>query len=285
MVRSVRTSKTIELLKTMGIITKIIGVVCVAYTIYIMILFSAFNLDLKRDIFLFKYVPSINDGYDKPFDVMGLCHMLFWIVVWGVHHSLFARGWMGAIVANVMPSKLERSLYIFVSSMLLDCMLYDKQIYFGGGIIWDIQWWNECNFFVRNSLAFVGCGYFGVAFLELGGLNLLGIPQSFEWNTKKTTDRNNVASTRLQHTELVTTGRYRLVRHPLQTGTLFLLWCSPFMTLQKLLCNLALTTYIIIGINLEETDCVHMFGDKYIKYQRKTPQLIPFLDFCPFHTK
>ena len=216
---------------------------------------------------------------------MGLIHMLFWITVWGIHHSLFARGWMGKWVSQVIPPALERSVYAFCSTILLDWMIYDKEINFGGGILWNIKPWTECNFFIRNSLALIGSSYFYGAIFQLGGLSLIGIPQAFEWNKKKTTDSTNVASPRLQHTDLVTSGIYGLVRHPLQTAMLVLFWITPFMTVQKFVWTVSFTIYIVIGINLEEKECVNMFGDEYRKYQNTTPQLIPFVNFCPFGNK
>ena len=70
----------------------VIGVVSAVYAIYIGLIFFVFTIDLKRDVSLFQGFPSVNDDYDKPFRIMGFVHMLFWILVWGTHHSLFARG-------------------------------------------------------------------------------------------------------------------------------------------------------------------------------------------------
>ena len=144
----------------MGLLTKAIGLACAAYSTYILFIFFAFTIDLKRDFGIVDRFPSINDRYNKPFNIMGFAHMLFWIISWGIHHSLFARGWMAKIVANVVTPQLERSIYVFGSAILLDWMMFDPEIQFGGGILWNIKPWNQSNFFVRNSIAIIGSSYF-----------------------------------------------------------------------------------------------------------------------------
>eukprot|EP01084_Bolivina_argentea_P174616 302453_1 len=262
----------------MSFLTPVIGVVAAAYGIYIVSLFFLFTVDLKSDIAFLAIIPCINDNYDQPFRMNGLLRLLFWIFAWGLHHSLFARGWMAQLVSKLITPRLERSLYVFITALLLDWMMFDKQIHFGGGIIWNIKPWNECNLIIRN-IGLIVSGYFYTALFNLGGLSLIGIPQALGWKKKQTID---VSSPRLQHTDLVTTGCYGIVRHPLQTAVLVFIWITPFMTLQKFVFSMALTIYIIIGINLEEKECVNMFGDDYITYQQVTPQLIPFINYCPF---
>lgn len=270
----------------MGAVAKVLGLVCAAYGVYIIFIFVIFTLDFKHDLPIFSSFPSVNDNYDKPFYFHGFVRMLFWIIIWGIHHSLFARSWMAKMVANVITPKLERSLYVFISAIVLDWMMYDDEIKFGGGILWSIKPWNESNFFIRNGLTIIGTLYFSTSIFQLGGLSLFGIPQSFEWNERKITDSGDATSPRIQHhSNLVRSGLYAIVRHPLQTGFLFALWLTPFMTLQKFIYSALLTTYIIVGINLEEKGCINMFGDEYRVYQQEVPQLIPFVNFCPFGRK
>ena len=54
------------------------------------------------------------------------------------------------------------------------------------------------------------------------------------------------------------------------------------MTVQKFVWSLAITVYIIVGINFEEKERIKMFGDQYEKYKETTPALIPFVNFCAF---
>ena len=75
--------------------------------------------------------------------------------------------------------------------------------------------------------------------------------------------------------QLVTTGLYRWVRHPIYTCSLLVLWPVPAMSWNLLALALGLTAYIFIGIYFEERKLLAEFGEAYAEYRRKTPMLIP----------
>ena len=86
---------------------------------------------------------------------------------------------------------------------------------------------------------------------------------------------------RLRHRELkelplAVRGPYRWVRHPLYTCILLLLWCFPDLSGDRLLLNMMLTIWVVLGSVLEERDLVSRFGEQYMKYQRDVPMLIPW---------
>lgn len=74
---------------------------------------------------------------------------------------------------------------------------------------------------------------------------------------------------------LVTTGLYRLVRHPLYTAGLLFLWLSPSVSVNSFTVYLALTVYILIGARFEERKLLREFGEAYAEYRKATPMLIP----------
>jgi len=76
---------------------------------------------------------------------------------------------------------------------------------------------------------------------------------------------------------LVTTGLYRLVRHPLYTAGLLFLWLSPSVSVNSFTVYLALTAYILIGARFEERKLLREFGEAYAEYRKATPMLIPGL--------
>jgi methanethiol S-methyltransferase len=76
---------------------------------------------------------------------------------------------------------------------------------------------------------------------------------------------------------LRTTGAYGIVRHPLYTLGLCMLWLIPVMTVGLLGFACGLTLYILIGSTLEERRLVAEFGDEYRQYQKRVRKLIPFL--------
>jgi protein-S-isoprenylcysteine O-methyltransferase Ste14 len=74
---------------------------------------------------------------------------------------------------------------------------------------------------------------------------------------------------------LVTSGLYRSVRHPLYTFSLLILWLSPAMSVNSLIVYAALTIYVLIGIIFEERKLLREFGEAYADYRSNTPMLFP----------
>lgn len=77
--------------------------------------------------------------------------------------------------------------------------------------------------------------------------------------------------------KLVTSGFYRLMRHPIYTFSLVTLWLSPIMTWNLLALFLGITAYMLIGSWFEEQKLLRQFGEAYAEYQKKTPAFIPRL--------
>jgi len=77
--------------------------------------------------------------------------------------------------------------------------------------------------------------------------------------------------------QLVISGLYRWVRHPLYTGGLLFIWLTPRLSLNLLALNLGLTLYILIGTRFEEHRLLDEFGEAYAAYQQTVPMLIPHL--------
>ena len=77
--------------------------------------------------------------------------------------------------------------------------------------------------------------------------------------------------------ELITTGSYRLIRHPIYSGAILML-IGTFVYYGSLLILLILaiaTIYVGWSIIHEEKTMIKLFGEKYIHYKKKTKKLIP----------
>lgn len=78
-------------------------------------------------------------------------------------------------------------------------------------------------------------------------------------------------------------GILQQVRHPLYAGTILIaigFWCfSP--TLANLVTALSWIIYTLIGIKLEETKLLNLYGDEYQKYREEVPMLVPRLGRRP----
>lgn len=80
---------------------------------------------------------------------------------------------------------------------------------------------------------------------------------------------------RSESSELVSTGFYRIVRHPLYLFGLLFLWFSPRMTANELVVTVIFSAYLFIGAALEERRLDQEFGEAYRAYRLKTPMLLP----------
>lgn len=80
-----------------------------------------------------------------------------------------------------------------------------------------------------------------------------------------------------ESSNLTTSGLYRYVRHPLYTAGLVFIWLLPFMTINILTVNIALTIYVIVGAHIEERRLRGEYGQEYANYMAITPMFIPFL--------
>jgi protein-S-isoprenylcysteine O-methyltransferase Ste14 len=76
---------------------------------------------------------------------------------------------------------------------------------------------------------------------------------------------------------LVTTGAYGVVRHPLYSTGLLILWCFPVLTAGTLAFDAGITLYVLIGSELEERRLIVQFGEAYRRYRKKVARLIPFV--------
>ena len=103
---------------------------------------------------------------------------------------------------------------------------------------------------------------YSLAVLQTDVLSFVGLRQLIEGEEKS---------------DLVTSGLYRFVRHPLYTFSLLILWLSPSMTVNSFIVYAALTIYILIGTVFEERKLLREFGEEYANYKSITPMLIPGL--------
>lgn len=75
--------------------------------------------------------------------------------------------------------------------------------------------------------------------------------------------------------ELVTSGWYARVRHPLYVAAFVLVWLIPEMTVNRLALCIVLSLYLFIGAFFEERKLLKDFGQQYADYRAHVPMFIP----------
>lgn len=112
----------------------------------------------------------------------------------------------------------------------------------------------------------------------LGAALMLGAAPLVVW-VMRSIGRNisETVLTKASH-ELVTTGPYRWVRHPLYTTGLVLLTGLSFLTANAFIAGLVLLIGVLIGsvvIPREEAALIETFGERYQRYRQHTGRLLP----------
>jgi protein-S-isoprenylcysteine O-methyltransferase Ste14 len=177
------------------------------------------------------------------------------LTIFAVHHSVFAREPVKAVLVRVVPATLERSVYVWIASLLLMAVcLYWQRI--GGSL-----------YHVRGSLAFAH------AAVQLFGVGLIA-------RSVAGIDPLELAGIREQTVRggLQTSGPYGWVRHPLYLGWVLALFAAAHMTGDRLAFAVITTAYLIIAVPWEERSLVNSFGEEYREYQRRVRwRIVPYV--------
>ena len=167
--------------------------------------------------------------------------------VFALHHSVMARTGAKAWITRTVPGDLERSLYVWVASVmfLAVCWLWRPL----PGAAWimtgPVTW-------VMYAVQVAGILLTERAARFIGVWELAGVRQPNH-------DRP---------VEFKVTGPFGLVRHPIYLGWVMIVFAAPAMTYSRLLFAVISTMYLVAAIPWEEASLVEAFGDKYRAYQR-----------------
>lgn len=179
--------------------------------------------------------------------------------VFALHHSLVARTGLKNWIAHQVSPALERSVYVWIASALfiLVCALWQPL----AGVAWTASRpWS----FILTGAQVTGLVVTGVASRQLDVFSLAGVRQAMHQTRRES--------------GLVTTGWYRVVRHPIYFGWVLMVWPAPQMTMTRLVFAVVSTTYLAVAIPFEERALVRQFGETYRQYaHRVRARMVPFL--------
>lgn len=189
-------------------------------------------------------------------------------IIWSGYcflHSFMISIWFSRIMQRLLSKyyAFYRLFFVLVSTLLLIPLIrYTTQL--DHEVV--ITYSNALNI-VRYIVISFGVIVFTKAFLiDYDILHFVGIRQALQFNTSEKEPMN---------TELKKSGLLGIVRHPMYSAVIIVLWCHSF-TIADLIVNAILTIYVVIGTLLEERKLLIEYGDSYIRYQKEVPMLIPF---------
>jgi len=181
--------------------------------------------------------------------------------VFALHHSVFARSGAKAWVRAHVPPALERSVYVWIASLLFlaTCAWWQPV----GGTLW------RATGPIAGLLLAVqaAAGAFTlVAARSMGVLELAGVRQVWGPPAPALTPT------------LDDRGPYAIVRHPIYLAWLFLVWAAPVMNGTRLVFAATSSLYLVAAVPFEEADLRRQFGAAYADYSRRVRwRLLPGL--------
>jgi len=178
------------------------------------------------------------------------------LTMFALHHSVFAREPIKNRLASLIPTRLLRSVYVWVASSLLFIMNWFWQPV--GGTIYRVTGWPS---WIFALVQLAGVAMIAQSARAIDPLELAGI------RNPKVTD-----------VELQTGGVYGLVRHPLYFGWALSVFGAAHMTGDRLTFAVLTTTYLLIAIPWEERSLEREFGQAYRLYKQAVRwRILPFV--------
>ncbi|CQD19820.1 putative integral membrane protein [Mycobacterium europaeum] len=224
------------------------------------LLFLAAFLYLIGFLGNFAVPRSVDHGPAAPLATAVLINAAL-LAAFGVQHSVMARPAFKRWWVRVVPSPIERSTYVLLSSAVLALLYWQWRTM--PTVIWDVRL--PVVRAVLWALFWLGWAIALLSTFLINHFDLFGLRQVY------------LASRQEPYTSVEFRVRllYRVVRHPLMLGMVIAFWAAPVMTAGHLLFSTGMTIYVLVATQLEERDLVATLGPQYRDYRREVSMLLP----------
>jgi hypothetical protein len=185
--------------------------------------------------------------------------------VFALHHSIFARTPIKAWIERTIPPELQRSCYVWISSVLFlaTCAWWQPV----AGIVW--QTGGPARVLLLTVQITGGILTLHSA-RRLDVLQLAGITQ--------VVPRRAPLGLAARVTPLDDRGPYALVRHPIYLGWVLFVWAAPAMNGTRFVFAAISSLYLALAVPFEERDLRATHGAAYEAYERRVRwKMIPFI--------
>jgi methanethiol S-methyltransferase len=173
--------------------------------------------------------------------------------IFALHHSVFARTGIKQWTRRTLSPTLERSFYVWIASLIFvgTCVWWQAV----PGVFWNVD---GTMFWILSAVQLAGVIGALAAARRLDVFDLAGVRQVFA--------PQSIAN---RHPDLDDRGPYGIVRHPIYSAWLVMVWLTPRMTGTRLVFAAISTLYLIVAIPFEERDLRRTFGAQYDDYKRR----------------
>jgi len=205
---------------------------------------------------------TIDSGSQVPLTEALAVDMLM-LALFAIQHSVMARPGFKRLWTRLLPSPIERSTYVLLSSLLLALLFWQWRPL--PEIIWEVQQPAAVN--LLWVLCAAGWLMVLVSTFLIDHFDLFGLRQAYFFATGRSYSPPPFRNPFL----------YRIVRHPIMVGFIIAFWATPLMTRGHLLFAVLTTAYILIAIQLEERDLRAAFGGTYEEYRQRVSMIVPWI--------
>jgi methanethiol S-methyltransferase len=207
-------------------------------------------------------VPKTIDGGLAGPTAQALIVNLVLMSIFAIQHSVMARPQFKQWWTKFIPPSVERTTYVLLASLALALLLWQWQPM--PAVAWHIA--DAHVAMTITCVSFVGWLIVLTSTFLINHFELFGLHQV----------ANNLVGRSMPAPRFRTPLFYHFVRHPIYLGFIVAFWAAPTMTVGHLLFAAVTTTYIFVGIWLEERDLIDFFGDEYRRYRERVSMLLPW---------
>jgi methanethiol S-methyltransferase len=191
-----------------------------------------------------------------------------------LHHSVFARLGAKAWLAQRLPRGLDRSLYVWLASLLFlaVCVMWEPL----PGVAWQASGLGR---WLLHGVQVAGLVLTLRSAARIDIWELAGVRQARAASSTTSPVARSApsaasaapapAASAPAASALEIDGPYRWLRHPIYLGWVLLVFGAPTMTSGRLLLAGISTVYLIVAIPFEERSLTSEFGHAYTAYQRQ----------------
>jgi methanethiol S-methyltransferase len=237
----------------------------IAYFLYGLVAYALFLVAFLYAIAFvgdFDVVPKgIDDGTVVPVTQAIIVNVAL-LLLFAVQHNVMARPWFKEWWTRFVPRPIERSTYVAAASLILLLLYWQWRPM--PIVVWQVD--NAAGRTVLWLMFWAGWGIVLLSSFLIDHFELFGLKQV--WLYLRGLEP---ASAPFSERSL-----YRWMRHPLMFGFILAFWSAPTMSQGRLLFAVVTTTWILIAIQIEERDLVHILGEPYQRYRERTPMLLPW---------
>jgi protein-S-isoprenylcysteine O-methyltransferase Ste14 len=184
------------------------------------------------------------------------------LAAFAVPHSVMARPAFKRWWTRFVPTPVERSTYVLVSSLLLALLMWQWRPL--PDVVWEVG--SPAGAGAIQVLFWAGWGIVLLSTFLIDHFDLFGLRQVWLYAHGRPYSPPPFRKRLF----------YRYVRHPLLLGFLVAFWAAPRMTVGHLLFAAATTAYTLVAIRLEERDLVRELGQDYEDYRNQVSMLLPW---------